>query len=245
MIDQDGPVDYVEGTAPVPPGSDESLSQRVRDLESRMAATITPDEYLQFMAAAHVLYTNGCQILEEQKKRHAENLTEQRKIRIRQKIMIVLLFVLFILQMVFMSVVRAQDTGLFLKGSVSRRTGEAGAGGGMDVRSLVYSPMAHGEGKIGIRINTKGFISAVRYHSPAQNAGIAVGDQVLSVNEHKPFRLSDIHGTPGQTILLEIKRYESQQFTDYLMVPFVDKNAIDYKTDPNADGLEEEAEGPV
>ena len=89
------------------------------------------------------------------------------------------------------------------------------------------------KGMIGARINNHGVISAVRYRSPAQLAGIRAGDRINLVN-YQPFSLTKIHGAPGEHIVFTIYENDAAAapFRD-VEIPFVDEGSIDYKTDPD------------
>lgn len=93
--------------------------------------------------------------------------------------------------------------------------------------------VSSGVGRIGIRINTRGIISAVRYNSPAQVAGLEVGDRVVVVN-YRPFSLSRLNGSPGEQVTLEIVRSTPiGEWRRKVTLEYVPFTQIDYKTDPN------------
>lgn len=85
------------------------------------------------------------------------------------------------------------------------------------------------KGMIGARINKSGFVSCVRYRSPAQLAGLRAGDRIVKIDLSR-FALNRLNGCPGEHVRLTIARQEELIDLD---VPFVDYRKIDYKTDPD------------
>lgn len=87
------------------------------------------------------------------------------------------------------------------------------------------------KGMIGARIGKTGIVSAVRYRSPAQLAGLKTGDKIIGVN-FESFALSKIHGSAGERITLTVMRPGENPRN--VEISFDDYRAIDYKTNPQS-----------
>jgi C-terminal processing protease CtpA/Prc len=69
-----------------------------------------------------------------------------------------------------------------------------------------YSP---GSGMIGVRVAPSGRVARVRPGSPADRCGISPGDKIVCVDGRSDV-VGRIHGMPGTTVLLTIKRGEEE-----------------------------------
>jgi C-terminal processing protease CtpA/Prc len=85
-----------------------------------------------------------------------------------------------------------------------------------------YSP---GTGKIGVRVSPSGKVMRVSPRSPAAKVGIMCGDKIIAA-DGKPGAVGRIHGTPGTTVDLTVKRgeqefnYEVERVNEHLLIPY-------------------------
>jgi C-terminal processing protease CtpA/Prc len=85
-----------------------------------------------------------------------------------------------------------------------------------------YSP---GVGKIGVRVSPSGRVMRVSPRSPAAKAGIMTGDKIIAA-DGKASPVGRIHGEPGTTVDLTVKRGETEftceveRVNEHLLVPY-------------------------
>ena len=87
---------------------------------------------------------------------------------------------------------------------------------------IQYSP---GVGKIGVRVSPSGRVMRVSPGSPAEIAGLAVGDKIIAA-DGKPGAVGRIHGDQGTAVVLTIKRGELEitrqveRVNEHLLAPY-------------------------